>query len=213
MPDKPIQIHRGKWSTRGEEQKRAHISAEAARIMAEEGVRDFQVAKRKAASRLHLPQTKHLPTNEEVQAALQEYLQLFHADRLEQNIHRLRGLALEAMRFLSAFDPRLVGAVLSGTVTADTDIQLHVSADAPEEIGFFLQEHHIPYEIAERRVRFGGERYEGLASYRFSADDVIVEVCVFDPRKGRELPLSPIDGRPMKRANLKEVQALLQPTP
>src|SRR3990167_7324300 len=101
----------------GTDELRRQIAAHAARIMAEEGVRDFHAAKRKAAARLGLPETKHLPGNDEVDAALQEHLRLFHGGRLNQSVRRLRELAAEAMRFLSKFDPRLVGPVLSGTVT------------------------------------------------------------------------------------------------
>src|SRR3990167_6464188 len=109
--------HRPKPNSPGSDELRQHIATDAARIMAEEGVRDFQTAKRKAAARLGLPETKHLPGNDEVDSALQEYLRLFHGGRLTQSVRRLRELAAEAMRFLSKFDPRLVGPVLSGTVT------------------------------------------------------------------------------------------------
>lgn len=200
-----------KSPSRGENLKRQHITAEAARIMVEEGVSDFHMAKRKAAVRLNLPATKHLPTNQEVEAALQEYLHLFHAHRLDTGLRHLRMLAIEAMHFLARFKPLLVGPVLRGTVTPGSEIQLHVSADTPEEIAFLLQEHHIPFEQAERRLRFGGERYETLPAYRFVAGGVTIELCIFSLRSVRETPLSPVDGKPMKRANIKEVENLLNP--
>lgn len=212
MARPPSMPHRTRPAPRGDEQKRQRIAVEAARIMAEEGVRDFQAAKRKAASRLDLPETHHLPTNEEVQSALQQHLQLFHSKTLGRDVHRLRTLALEAMHFLADFEPRLVGPVLSGTVTPESEIQLHVSADAPELVGFFLQENGIPYRLTERRLRFGGERYETVSAYRFTADAVAVELYVFNPRSVRETPLSPVDGRPMRRAGVKEMEALLRRT-
>ena len=201
--------HRAKPNSLGEDQLRTHIATDAARIMAEEGVRDFHTAKRKAAARLGLPETKNLPGNDEVDAALQEYLRLFHGGRLNQSVRRLRELAAEAMRFLSKFDPRLVGPVLSGTVTSASEIEIHLTADTPEEIGFWLQEHSIPYEQADRRLRFGGDRQETFPAYRFTADNVPIELCIFDQREARESPLSPVDGKPMKRANLREVENLM----
>jgi hypothetical protein len=200
----------GKSGARAEEQMRLRIATEAARIMAEEGVADFQMAKRKAAARLNLSEVKNLPGNDEVQAALSEHLQLFHQTELARDTRRRRQVALDAMRFLAAFEPRLVGAVLSGTVTPTSEIQLHVSADAPEQIGLFLQERHIPFRFGERRLRFGGERYKNVSVYHFTADGIVIELCVFDPRAARETPLSPVDGRPMRRANLKEVEELLK---
>lgn len=194
----------------GSDQLRQHIATDAARIMAEEGVGDFQTAKRKAAARLGLPETKNLPGNDEVNSALQEYLRLFHGERLTRSVRQLRALAAEAMRFLSKFDPRLVGPVLSGTVTAASEIELHLTADTAEEIGFWLDEHGIPFQQGNRRLRFGGDRQETFPAYRFTADNVAVELCVFNHREARETPLSPVDGKPMKRANLREVENLMQ---
>ncbi|MCR4300790.1 MAG: hypothetical protein NUV51_04195 [Sulfuricaulis sp.] len=204
------QGNRSKPGSSSTKELRQHIATDAARIMAEEGVGDFQTAKRKAAARLGLPETKHLPGNDEVDSALQEYLRLFHGSRLPQSVRRLRELAAEAMRFLSSFDPRLVGPVLSGTITSATEIEIHLTADTSEEIGFWLLEHSIPYQQVDRRLRFGGDRQETFPAYRFTADNVRIELCVFDRREAREVPLSSVDGKPMKRANLREVEGLIQ---
>ena len=200
----------GKPHVRGGEQKRARIAAEAARIMADEGVRDFHLAKRKAAARLDTSQLRFLPTNKEIESALAERLQLFHSDSVAQNARRLREIAIEAMGFLATFDPRLVGPVLSGNVTSTSAIQLHVSADSAEDVALFLREHAIPFELTERRVKFGGERYKNVPTYSFVADGVTVELGVFDARSVRETPLSPIDGLPIRRGSMKELKVLLR---
>ena len=197
---------------RGETHIRQRITVEAARIMSAEGVRDFQTAKRKAALRLNVANAKHLPSNEEIEVALREYLQLFHARRLSATLQRLRQLALEAMQFFRDFEPRLVGPVLSGTVTPESVIQLHVCADTPEEIGLLLSEHNIPHDEKDKRIRYGGERQENCPMYRFTVDACVIEVYVFRPQAMREAPLSPVDGRPMKRAGLRELEALIQET-
>jgi hypothetical protein len=199
-------------SPRGEMQIRQRICAEAARIMSAEGVRDFHTAKRKAALRLNIPNAKHLPSNEEVEAALRDYLQLFHAQSLSTTLRHLRNIALEAMRFFQAFDPRLVGPVLSGTVTAQSAIQLHVCADTPEEIGLLLAEHHIPYDETDKRLRYGGERQHSCPTYLFTVDSATIELYVLNRESIREAPLSPVDGKPMKRASIKELTALVQRT-
>jgi hypothetical protein len=197
----------------GAEEMRIHLAREAARIMAESGLRDFAAAKRKAAQRLAAPDTRHLPSNEEIEHELQQYLSLFQGKRLPQRVTHLRGIALEAMRFLSAFEPRLVGAVLGGAVTEGTIVEIHASADTPEAVAHWLDEHGIPFEQSERRLRFGGDRHEMLPVYQFTADDVTVEVCVFDRAAARENPLSPVDGKPMRRASLRDVEALAQQAP
>lgn len=189
---------------------RARLAREAARIMAEGGPRDFAAAKRKAAARLASPDTRHLPSNEEIEYELRRYLELFQGAELPSRVAHLRGIALEAMQFLQAFEPRLVGPVLVGTVTENAAVELHVSADPPEQIPLWLNEHAIPFEQAERRVRFGGDRYEAVPTYRFNAGDVTVEVSVFSRRAMRETPLSPVDGKPMRRASLREVETLAE---
>lgn len=189
---------------------RTRIATLAARLMAEEGVGDYAAAKRKALSRLNLPEARHLPSNREIEAALREHLALFHGRKLTERLQRLRRVAAQAMRFLERFAPRLTGPALSGTVTSASEIQLHVSAETPEEIGLWLQEHSIPFAQAERRLRFGGDRYEVLPCFRFTADAQPIELVVFTPRQAREPPLSPVDGRPMPRASLKEVEQLLR---
>lgn len=191
------------------EQMRIRLAREAARIMAEGGTRDYATAKRKAAERLASPDTRHLPSNEEIERELRSYLALFQGAKQSSRLAHLRDLALEAMRFLQAFEPRLVGSVLSGTVTEYAVIELHVSADTPEQIVLWLSENAIPYEQSERRLRFGGDRQETLPTYRFTANDVMVELCVFDSRSIREAPLSPVDGKPMKRATMHEVATLI----
>jgi hypothetical protein len=139
--------------------------------MAEEGVLDFHTAKRKAAERLNLPEARQLPSNLEIEQALAEHLQLFHAKDLPQTLQHLRCLAVDAMRFLARFEPRLVGSLLSGNVTRFSEIQLHVTADTPEIVAFFLQEHGIPYEQTSKRLRFGGDRSEMVPVYGFLAED------------------------------------------
>jgi len=209
----------------GAEETRQRISREAARIMAEEGVRDFHTAKRKAAERLNLPEARQLPSNQEIEQALTEHLQLFHARQLPETLRHLRSLAVKAMQLLERFEPRLVGSLLSGNVTRFSEIQLHVTAETPEIVAFFLQEHGIPYEETSKRLRFGGDRSEMVPVYGFLAEDTdpqgrgsvaggtmpgatAIEVSVFTPKAAREAPLSPVDSRPMKRATLKELETL-----
>lgn len=198
--------------THGSEEIRQRISREAARLMAEEGVNDFHVAKRKAAHRLNLTEGQHLPSNQEIEQALAEHLQLFHARDLPETLHRLRRLAVQAMRLLERFDPRLVGSLLTGHVTRFSDIQLHVTADSPELVAFFLQENGIAYEETSKHLRFGGDRSENFPTYRFLAGDTVIEISVFTPAAMRETPLNSINARTMKRASTKEVERLLRPS-
>src|SRR6202045_3356897 len=103
--------------TRSDNLRRA-LAQEAARIMAEHGVRDFLIAKRKAAERFGVTDgAALLPKNSEIESALAEYQRLFGGASPLQSLHAQRRAALSAMRYLREFEPRLVGAVLAGTAT------------------------------------------------------------------------------------------------
>jgi hypothetical protein len=177
---------------------RTRIAQEAARLMSEEGIRDFYAAKRKAAQHLGAPDTRNMPRNQEVEAALQEYQRLFRGDRQNDHLRALRESAVQAMRFLAGFRPRLVGSVLSGTAGQHADINLHLFADTPEEVSLFLMENSIPFRPAQKRLRISRETWQEYPAYEFVAGDHAVELVVF-PREGRrEAPRSPVDGRPMQ---------------
>lgn len=191
-------------------EQRERIAAEAVRIMAEQGVRDYHLAKHKAAERLGVSDEGALPRNSEIEAALREYQRLFQADTQPRRLRRLRETAVEAMRFFAAFEPRLVGAVLEGTEDEHSATCLHLYADDPRAVQRFLDEHRIPYDEQERRLRLSADTWAEYPVYLFSADDVAMDLTVL-PRDGqRQAPLDRVDGLPMRRASLNAVIELLK---
>jgi hypothetical protein len=192
-----------------ERQMRERLAQEAAQILAETGSRDFFAAKRKAAEHLGAVDTRNMPSNQEIEEALMTYQRLFRADRQPQELRRLRHVALQAMHFFARFRPRLVGSVLRGTADTNSTVTLHVYAGAVEEVGLHLMENAIPFETADKRLRFGIERYQTLPVYRFLADETPVEVIVFPLDGSLQAPLSPVDGKSMQRADIAAVEKLL----
>jgi hypothetical protein len=192
-----------------DQQMRTRIAQEAARLMSEEGIQDFYAAKRKAAQHLGAPDTRNMPRNQEVEAALQEYQRLFRGEQQSGHLRVLREAAVQAMRFLAGFKPRLVGSVLSGTAGRHADINLHLFADTPEEVSLFLMDNSIPFHPAQKRLRISREAWQEFPAYEFMAGEQAVELVVFPSEGRREAPRSPVDGRPMRRARVEEVEALL----
>jgi hypothetical protein len=190
-------------------QIRERIAKEAARVMCEAGIGDFQLAKRKALQHLHIHEQRNLPSNQEIEAAILEYQRLFRADSQPRRLAALRLAALRAMRFLERFQPRLVGAVLSGTADQHSDVCLHLFAETAEEVGLFLLDSGIPHEHGERTLKLASDDSARLPTCRFMADDVPVELVIFAERVRRRVPLSPVDGKPMRRATLQAVESLL----
>ena len=185
------------------------LAQECARLMADEGVPDFRTAKRKAALRLAIANKALLPDNREIEQALLDHQRLFHTDRQTLLLQDLREIALDAMRFLVQFRPRLVGSVLSGTAGPGADIQLHLFADTPQEVALFLMEHRIPFKAADHRLKLSNGDPACLPVFRCGMGNHDLNLTVFTPLSEREAPRSPVDGRPMRRAGLAEVQALL----
>ena len=196
-----------------DQRMRQRLIQECARIMVEEGVRDYLVVKRKAADRLNAPGTENMPRNREIQEAVLDYQRLFGGDSHAGHLRELRKAALEAMQFFAAFRPRLVGAVLDGTAGDWSDVTLHVFADTPEDVAVFLMDRGIPFETGERRLRFNRDDWEFYPVYRFMAGEVPVDLTVFSGDGLRQAPRSPVDGQPMDRANQDAVRQLLHGEP
>ncbi len=188
---------------------RVRIAQEAARLMAEQGISDFYVAKRKAARHLGAPDTRNMPRNVEVEEALASYQRLFHAGEQAGHLSGLRQGALRAMRFLEDFSPRLVGSVLSGTAGQHSDINLHLFADTAEQVALFLMEANIPFDTSQKRFRMGRDETLEFPVFGFRAGEHAVELTVFPAEGRREAPRSPVDGKPMRRATPYEVEQLL----
>jgi predicted nucleotidyltransferase len=193
------------------ENLRLALAREAARLMAEHGISDFLTAKRKAAARFGVEDGAVLPKNTEIEAALGEYQRLFRGDAHLEMLNTQRAAALQAMRWLAEFEPRLVGPVLAGTATEHSDVQLHLFADRAESVTIKLMDQGIPHEVSEKRVRMNAERVLNYPQVRFEVRDQAVEATVFPLDGIRQAPVSPVDGRPMRRADMNEVEVLVGP--
>ena len=193
-------------------QTRQRIAHEAARIMTDDSVTNMMVAKQKAMQRLGVQDKHLLPDNIEVESALSEYQQLFRSDQQKILLSDFRQTALNAMIMLKPFSPRLTGSVLRGTATENDFVSIHVFTDTPEEIHFHLTDHKIPFEIDEHQYCFGKNCAKNKMTHtpacRFFAGDIEISLSLFPYNGLRQAPLSPIDEKPMKRADTEAVKLL-----
>ncbi len=186
------------------------LAQEAARIIVEQGIEDYRVAKLKAAERLGMSARGALPGNTEIEKAVSEHLELFGRESHLDLLRVLRRAALSAMELLDPFTPRLVGPVLHGTANANSPINLHVFADDAETVAIRLQEHAIQYRPFERRLKSRRDRSETFAAFRFMQDESSIEATVFPVDGVRQAPISPVNGKPMLRADRSALLRLLQ---
>jgi hypothetical protein len=188
---------------------RARIAAAAARVMAEDGIDDFALAKRKAARRLGAPDTEALPTNDEVEAELRAYRALYQAEDHERILAELRAVALDAMQMLREFSPYLTGPVLTGVAGAYSEIDLQLFPDSTKDVEMFLLNRNIPFATHEAR-RFSGDRAHPASIFTLDWQGVTMRLSVFDRRDERVALKTSQAGRVMDRAGIAEVGALLR---
>jgi hypothetical protein len=136
---------------------RAELAAAAARLIAEEGC-DYRQAKRRAAQALLGSDAETrgvLPDNAEVEYEVRRHLSLFAATTHPALLAALRRTAAELMQRLADFNPHLVGAVLGGTATEHSDIDLHLFSDSAKDVEVALMNAGIDFDAApgDREVR------------------------------------------------------------
>lgn len=181
---------------------------EAARIYVEESLTDYGTAKRKAAERLGLGTRGALPDNARVQAEVIAYQRLFGGAAYVQRLKQMRTTAVQAMKLLQQFDPRLTGGVVTGAISDAHRVQLHAFPDKAEMVDVFLADRGFEWKEDERDYRYSDGRVESVPLARFEAGGIGVDVALFEPGQERRAPLSPADGLPAKRLTLAQAEAL-----
>jgi hypothetical protein len=188
---------------------RARIAAAAARLMAEDGIDDFALAKRKAARQLGATDAQALPANDEIEAELNAYRALYEPQEHAERIAELRGIALDAMRALECFSPYLTGPVLKGTAGPYAGVELQLFPESPTDVEIYLLDRNIPYATQEGR-RFSGDRAHAVSVLTLEWQGAPLKLSVFDPRDERIALKTSQAGKVMDRAGIAEVGALLR---
>lgn len=187
---------------------RIRIAAAAARLMAEDGIDNFALAKRKAARQLGAADTESLPTNDEIEAELRDYRALYQADEHPERIAELRRVAHDAMRALERFSPYLTGPVLKGIAGPYAEIDLQLYPDSAKDVELFLLERNIAFDTSEGR-RYSGDRAHAMSVFKLDWLGIPLRLSVFDPRDERLALKTSQTGRVMDRAGIAEVGQLL----
>ncbi|MDR2000694.1 MAG: hypothetical protein LBP94_04075 [Zoogloeaceae bacterium] len=181
---------------------RLSIASAAARLMAEDGIGDYGLAKRKAAKMLGAGESETLPSNEEVAAELRAYQALFQEEEQAERLRELRKAALSAMEFLADFRPCLTGAVLDGTAGRYAEPEIALFVDSAKDVEIFLLSHNISYEIAANRQQGPNSPETRL---RLDWDDTGILLSIYPLQAERWQKT----GSPSGRARTEAVAALL----
>jgi hypothetical protein len=183
---------------------REQLAHQAAKLMAEDGITDHALAKRKAARQLGAADTRHLPSNQEVDEALHSYRVLYQHDSHPGILRQLREEALATMRLLAEFHPYLTGSALSGTAGAHSDINLMLFSDDAKAVLLFLLKHKIEFEDGEWKAQVGGHE-ETVPSYILTVESGMQTHLVVLPENARYSG----SRHPETHADIAAVEALL----
>lgn len=194
----------------GSEVLREQLAQEAARLIVDHGMHDYGQAKRKAALRFGVRDSAALPSNTEIESSVIERQRIYGPELHDQRLTAMRELAVSIMEFLEEYQPRLVGPVLSGSVTENSPLELHVFTDSPESVMLDLEQRGLEARDCQRRYRLNNQEFAILPGFRFTRDGERVYVIVFPEKGVRQAPLSPVDRKPMKRASRRRVTTLLE---
>ncbi|WP_437549779.1 nucleotide-binding enzyme [Sorangium sp. So ce367] len=193
---------------------RARIAAEAARLMYEEGVDQYFTAKRMAAKRI-LGQVEgrraryrpaDLPSNGEIREALLLFAERAEGSQRTRRLFALRIVALEAMRALAPFSPRLIGSVSTGHIRRGSDVDLHVFPADEEALERHVRALGWTFDRERVTIQKGGELREYV--HYHVADVAPLELTVYAPRDLRARPRSSTDGKPIVRLGVAALSAL-----
>jgi len=190
MPkERTLKVHRSKESGTKEYGNRRDLMREqlayrAAKLMAEDGITDHSHAKRKAARQLGANDTHHLPSNEEIDIALQSFRGLFQSESHPAILRHLREEALQTMQMFKEFSPYLTGSVLSGTAGENSDINLMLFSDDEKSVLLFLMKQNIAFEGGEWKVNLNG-REETVPSFTLTNESGVQTHLVLLPDKAR----------------------------
>lgn len=187
---------------------RNRIAQLAARLMAVDGVDDYALAKRKAARQVGAPDTRNLPTNDEVEHALFAYQNLYQADEQRARLAHLRSRARDMMRLFAPFNPYLTGSVLSGSAGKYTAIEIHLFADSVKDVEMFLINRQMTFRSHERRI-YVGEEMRNVPHFTLSTDDADFDVTVFDLRDLRQPVRPTADGKAFERVRIEWLDSAL----
>jgi len=183
--------------------QRKRLAIVAARFVAEDGVEDLNLAKRKAANQLGLPESVQLPENSEVEEELRIYLRLFRDEEQNERIGFLRRKARELMAILQKFNPYLTGAVLEGTAGRFAEIDIQLFTDTAKDVEIFLLNQKIDFEHSVPR----SERAEAVLTLH--NEGVVANLIVY-PSKEERIAFKTRSGKIRRRIQLGALERMLE---
>lgn len=178
---------------------RMQVADLAARYMQEQGLRDYQLAKQKAAAQLGVDVQ---PSNAEVTALLAERQRVFAAESTADLLQLARNTAQQVANFLTDFKPRLADNLLDEQFAPNDVLMLHCQVDHVDQLAMLLLENGINFELHDKRYRLSNNAVVSLPVLHAVANDIDIRIVAFDRRNWQNRPISARTGLPMERIKI-----------
>lgn len=192
---------------KGAAHARRAIAAQAARLIAEDGVADFGSAKRKAARQLGFRESDGLPDNDEVEEALRAYQTLYQNNEQRARLLELRQIAVAVMREFEEYSPYLTGPAWKGTASRGAGADINLFTDLEKQVELQLLGRGVAYTTSERQ-HFNRNLNRRVPVFTFELEDTVVHLVVYTRADERGAARADASGN-TDRGNLTAVELLI----
>jgi len=190
---------------------RKKVAREAANLLYSGAEKEYKQAKLKAAKTFHL---HYMPTNSEVAVELDKISEENEGPARQERLVRMRQEALRMMKMLASYDPVLVGSVWRGTIHRDSDIDIYVHYDEPQDVVRLLEQSKVKITRSERTmVTERGKRKDTFHIHVESPIKEEVEVIVHSPEEACLTEKCEIYGDEIKGLRTHELERALKEDP
>ena len=131
----------------------------AAQLIMEEGIKDYLFAKKKAARSLGLNENVSLPTNSQIDKAIDEFNKIFNPNIDIEFLELFKIQALEIMSIFKNFKPHLMNQLSQGIIPKFPEIKINLFADNLKDVEYVLLNSELSYDFKEIKMNAKEGKY------------------------------------------------------
>jgi predicted nucleotidyltransferase len=187
------------------------VSQEAANLLYHGIEKEYKQAKLKAAKTYG---AKFLPTNLQIAMDLDRMAEENEGLARSLRLVKMRKEALELMEALKKYRPLLTGSVWRGTIKFDSDIDINVYNDKPQEILSFLRQNN--YEIIQTEsttITKSGRKMASFHIYLMSPTEEKIETTIRSSDEAGRKEKCEIYGDTITGLSIEDLEKLLNENP
>ena len=190
---------------------RKRVAREAAALLYTSQEKEYKQAKKRAIQTLGV---RVLPSNFEVAKELDTIAEEREGQSRQERLLQMRRAALEIMKFLTDFHPKLIGSVWRGTARQNSDIDIVTFSSAPETVLAQLQKSNFGVAKTEwLSVTKAGKKESSFHIYLVLPSRNEAEVVVRNSERIHRLERCEIYGDVLTGLNYHQLKKILKENP